>query len=168
MENFAVIDFETMGMSPGEKVRAVSVSLAVVKDGQVVERFHSLMNSGVLMPEDAEMLTGITSEMLAEAPHASVVMQKAFELSANSTLVAHNAPFHQAFWLFEMERAGLEKAERPFLCTQKLAQRLYPKLQNHSLSSLHKQLGLSSTGTPGQDETEADRVAQLYLHLQPH
>ena len=166
MENFAVIDFETMGMSPSEKVRAVSVSLAVVKDGQVVERFHSLMNSGVPMPEDAEMLTGITSGMLANSPVSSVVMQQVVSLTKGCRLAAHNADFHQAFWLFELAASGIHQDDAPFICTLKLARQTYPGLDIYALNNLAAALGLPSEEGPESMPTNADLATNLLLHIQ--
>ena len=49
MNTIAVIDFETTGISPNMGDRATEVAIVLLEDGQVVDRFQSLMNAGVLM-----------------------------------------------------------------------------------------------------------------------
>ncbi|MEA3394324.1 MAG: exonuclease domain-containing protein, partial [Pseudomonadota bacterium] len=50
MSAFAVIDFETTGMSPDLGDRATEVAIVMVDGGRVVDRFQSLMNAGVRIP----------------------------------------------------------------------------------------------------------------------
>jgi DNA polymerase-3 subunit epsilon len=58
MSRFAVIDFETTGLSPGNGDRATEVAIVLVEGGRVVDRFQSLMNAGVRVPA---FITGLTS-----------------------------------------------------------------------------------------------------------
>ncbi|HMP11335.1 exonuclease domain-containing protein, partial [Hydrogenophaga sp.] len=63
----AVIDFETTGTSPGLGDRATEVAIVMTEGGRVVDRFQSLMNTGVHIPAFITQLTGITNAMVAAA-----------------------------------------------------------------------------------------------------
>ena len=60
----AVIDFETTGMSPTQGARATEVAIVLLEQGQVVDRFQSLMQTGAWVSPFITDLTGITNAML--------------------------------------------------------------------------------------------------------
>ena len=70
MQTLAVIDFETTGSSPAQGGRATEIAAVLVQGGRIVGRFQSLMNSGAWVPPFIQQLTGISNEMLADAPPA--------------------------------------------------------------------------------------------------
>jgi DNA polymerase-3 subunit epsilon len=61
METVAVLEFETTGLSPNMGDRATEIAITLVRDGQVVDRFQSLMNAGRWIPGEVTALTGITN-----------------------------------------------------------------------------------------------------------
>jgi len=67
METVAVLDFETTGLSPSGEDRATEIAITLVREGQVVDQFQSLMSAGPRIPADVTQLTGITNEMIASA-----------------------------------------------------------------------------------------------------
>ena len=73
----AVIDFETNGITPGRDCRATEIGIVLLQQGQIVDRFQSLMNAGVWVPPMIEALTGISNAMLKSAPSADAVMRDA-------------------------------------------------------------------------------------------
>lgn len=98
MQTVAVLDFETTGLSPNLGDRATEIAVILLRDGQVVDRFQSLMNAGRRIPSDVVALTGITNEMIASAPPASKVMKEAAAFVGKHAVVAHNAGFDKRFW----------------------------------------------------------------------
>jgi len=70
MEPVVVIDFETTGLSPDHVARATEIAAVLVRDGEIVDRYQSLMNAGQRVPAFIQSLTGITNRMIrAAAPH---------------------------------------------------------------------------------------------------
>jgi DNA polymerase-3 subunit epsilon len=67
-EKIIVIDFETTGISPNSGGRATEIAAVLVRDGRIVDHYHSLMNSGAWVPPFIEQLTGISNAMLQSAP----------------------------------------------------------------------------------------------------
>src|SRR5580692_12254947 len=93
---FAVIDLETTGWSPG--VAAITEIAAVrVRGGRRQGEFASLVNPGVPVPPGIEDLTGITDWMLAAAPRLGAVLPGLLDFAGGCVLVAHNAPFDLGF-----------------------------------------------------------------------
>ena len=136
MSAIAIIDFETTGISPKMGDRATEVAVVMLENGQVVDRYQSLMNAGVRVNSFITQLTGITNEMVQAAPPAEQVMREAARFVAGRPMVAHNAAFDKKFWKAELARCG-EDGAHPFACTLLLSRRLYPQAPNHKLE-LHR------------------------------
>lgn len=163
----AVIDFETTGSSPGQGARATEIAAVIVEDGAIVGHWHSLMNSGAWVPPFIEALTGITNEMLADAPPADQVMRDVLRFTAGCPLVAHNAAFDRAFWNAEARRAGCDDVQdAPFACTVRLSRRLFPQAPNHRLGTLAGWLRLPDAGRAHRALADATTTAHLLLRLQ--
>ena len=165
MSPIAVIDFETTGLSPAHGARATEVAIVLLQDGQVVDRFDSLMQSGAWIPAFITQLTGITNAMVASAPEAASVMQDAARFVGDAPMVAHNAAFDRKFWQAELARADLP-APQPFACTVLLSRRLHPQAPNHRLGGLMDFHGLPRAGTAHRALADAEMAAALLAHQQ--
>ena len=161
----AVIDFETTGVSPGQGARATEVAIVLLERGQVVDRFQSLMKTGVWIPSFITQLTGITNAMVNAAPDAAGVMQEAARFVGNAPMVAHNASFDSKFWQAELALAGLP-APQPFACTVLLSRRLYPQAPSHKLGVLVDYHGLPRTGQAHRALADAEMAAALLARMQ--
>lgn len=159
----AVIDFETTGMSPSQGARATEVAIVLLQDGQVVDRFQSLMQTGAWIAPFITQLTGITNAMVAAAPEAASVMRDASRFVGNAPMVAHNAAFDRKFWQDELARAGLA-APQPFACTVLLSRRLHPQAPSHKLGTLIDFHGLPRTGAAHRALADAEMAAALLAH----
>ena len=165
MSRIAVIDFETTGLSPTMGDRATEVAIVMVEDGQVVDRFQSLMNAGLHIPAFITSLTGITNAMVAAAPLAESVMRDASRFVGSAPMVAHNASFDRRFWQAELTRAG-EAATQPFVCTMLVARRLYPQAPSHKLGVLVDYHHLPSAGRVHRAMADAEMAASLLGQIQ--
>ena len=165
MSPIAVIDFETTGLSPAHGARATEVAIVLLQDGQVVDRFDSLMQTGAWIPAFITQLTGITNAMVASAPEAASVMQDAARFVGDAPMVAHNAAFDRKFWQAELARADLP-APQPFACTVLLSRRLHPQAPNHRLGGLMDFHGLPRAGTTHRALADAEMAAALLAHQQ--
>lgn len=167
--DIAVIDFETTGMSPAMGDRATEVAIVLLRAGQVVGRFQSLMNAGVRIPPFIESLTGISNAMVAAAPPAAQVMREAARFVGDAPMVAHNAAFDRRFWQAELARLGLPAPpaiDAPFACTVLLARRLYPQAPSHKLGAMAALHGLAPTGRAHRALADAEMAAALLARIQ--
>jgi DNA polymerase III subunit epsilon len=120
---FAVIDLETTGWSPG--AAAITEIAAVrVRGGRRQGEFASLVNPGVPVPRGIEDLTGINDWMLAAAPRLPTVLPGLLDFAGGSVLVAHNAPFDVGFLRAACAECGLAWPHFTVLDTVLLARQL--------------------------------------------
>ncbi|MBN9368460.1 MAG: 3'-5' exonuclease [Comamonadaceae bacterium] len=161
----AVIDFETTGMAPAQGARATEVAIVLLQGTQVVDRFASLMRTGVWIPPFIEQLTGISNAMVAAAPPAEAVMREAARFVGDAPMVAHNAAFDSKFWQSELQHAGVQ-ATQPFACTVLLSRRVYPDAPSHKLGNLIDHLGLPRTGRAHRALADAEMAAALLARMQ--
>lgn len=161
----AVIDFETTGMTPAQGARATEVAIVLVQNGQVVDRFQSLLRTGVWIPPFITQLTGITNAMVAEAPAAEGVMRDAARFVGDAPMVAHNAAFDAKFWTHELTHADVP-APHAFACTVLLSRRLYPEAPSHKLGNIVQHLGLPRAARAHRALADAEMAASLLTRMQ--
>ena len=115
---FAVVDLETTGWSPGVAAITEIGAVRVKGDGEVggglrqgefvrQGEFASLVNPGVPVPPGIADLTGITDWMLAAAPRLGAVLPGLLDFARGCVLVAHNAPFDLGFLVAGCGDCGL-------------------------------------------------------------
>ena len=166
MNRIAIIDFETTGISPGMGDRATEVAIVISEGDRIVDRYQSLMNTGVYIPGFITQLTGITNAMVQAAPPAATVMAEAARFVGDVPMVAHNASFDRRFWQAELALCG-QPAQQPFACTVLLSRRLYPEAPSHKLGSLVDRFGLPRTGKAHRALADAEMATEL-LHRMRH
>jgi DNA polymerase III epsilon subunit family exonuclease len=97
---FIVLDLETTGASPSSGSAITEIGAIAVRGGEVLEEFSSFVNPQVSLPEYIVNLTGITDDMLVDAPLIDEVFPEFIQFidrHENVHLVAHNAPFDIGF-----------------------------------------------------------------------
>lgn len=166
MQTLAVIDFETTGMT-GAGGRATEIAAVLVRDGAIVGEYQNLMRSGAYVPPFIERLTGISNEMLEDAPEAAQVMKEVMAFTRGCPLVAHNAAFDRSFWQAEAAWAGLDAdPAHEFACTVLLSRRLYPDAPNCKLGTLARFFELPQQGRAHRALADARVTAHLLLRMQ--
>ena len=106
-----IFDFETSGLSPNYGDRAIEIGAVRIKAGKVVDRFQQLMNPGFRISGFIESYTGISNELLRDAPACEEVMEAFADFIGEDNLVAHNASFDKRFLEAELERVGIRFKE---------------------------------------------------------
>ena len=137
---FAVIDIETTG-SIYRLERIIEIAIFVTDGQQILDQFESLVNPETRISPDITRLTGITNEMVADAPKFYEIAKKVFQITENCIFVAHNANFDYWFVKTEFKRLG-GNFNRKSLCTVKLSRQIIPKMNSYSLGKLCYQLGI--------------------------
>lgn len=97
---FVVLDLETSGASPKTGSAITEIGAVKVCGGQVLGTFKTFVNPGTPLPPFITELTGITDEMLIDAPRIESVLPLLFEFLGSertTVFVAHNAPFDLSF-----------------------------------------------------------------------
>ncbi|MDH3809245.1 MAG: exonuclease domain-containing protein [Desulfuromonadales bacterium] len=133
-ERLVFIDLETTGTSILND-RITEVGFCEVHDGAVVEEWSSLINPGRPISPFIEQITGITTEMVSEAPRFSEIAAELQGKLAGKVLVAHNARFDYGFLKNEFRLLEITFQEM-ILCTLKLSRALFPEQKKHNLDEL--------------------------------
>ncbi|MDN7586681.1 exonuclease domain-containing protein [Burkholderia seminalis] len=133
------VDLETTGGSPAEHR---ITEIGVVEIGPLgVSTWTSLVNPEQAIPPFIQQLTGISDDMVRDAPSFASLAPALFERLDGKLFVAHNASFDRGFLRAEFERAGL--AFNPdVLCTVRLSRALFPRESRHGLDALIERHGL--------------------------
>lgn len=141
---YAVIDIETTGGSARlERITEIAV---YIHDGEkIVEEYSTLINPERNIPYFITSLTGITNEMVEDAPRFYEVARRIVELTEGHVFVAHNARFDYSFIRQEFSNLGFN-FKRPMLDTVSLSRKLLPGHRSYSLGNLCKDLGIDING----------------------
>ncbi|SHF52405.1 PolC-type DNA polymerase III [Ornithinibacillus halophilus] len=142
--SYIVFDVETTGLSA---VYDTIIELAAVRieQGEIVDRFESFANPHHPLSQTTTDLTGITDDMVKDAPEVEDVLKDFHEWCGDGILVAHNASFDMGFLNQGYSKIGYEKAPNPVIDTLELARFLFPELKNHRLNTLCKHLDIELT-----------------------
>ncbi|MBM0126374.1 exonuclease domain-containing protein [Pimelobacter simplex] len=137
---FAVIDFETTGLSP-KRHRIVEVAVARVDaKGRIEDEFATLVN-----PQGRDVgptfIHGITNAHVKQAPTFAEVAPELLSRMSGAVVVAHNATFEEAFLSAELRRAGIGVATIPALCTLWLGRQTF-STPNHKLGTIARAAGV--------------------------
>lgn len=137
------LDLETTGAT-ATRDRITEIGIVEVSD-RGVERYSQLVNPQARIPEFIQQLTGITEDMVADAPTFDEIAGDLFDRINGKLFVAHNARFDYGFIKNEFKRIGVDFRAR-VLCTVKLSRALYPQEPRHNLDALIARHGLVQSG----------------------
>jgi DNA polymerase III subunit epsilon len=142
----AFVDLETTGTTAtGDRI--TEIGIVRVADGEFVDEWSTLVNPERSIPEEIRILTGITNEMVRDAPTFADVRREVFERLDGHVFVAHNARFDYGFLKNEFRRLDT-KFTADVLCTVRLSRRMYPEAAGHGLDAVVARHGLQEAFTP--------------------
>lgn len=139
---YAVVDVETTGTSPGSGGRMTEIAVMQVDSGDLVDEFSTLLDPERPIPPWVSRLTGITDEMVEGAPAFGEVAATVREMLEGRVFVAHNVSYDWRFVSEEMRRASSLLPTGPRLCTLRLARRALPGLDRRGLGALAEHFGV--------------------------
>jgi len=158
---FTIIDIETCGGKfayPNGRITEICV---LVHDGlSVVEKFTSLVNPECTIAPIYTNITGITNEMVKDAPKFHQIAKHIHRLTEDKIFVAHNVGFDYNFVRGEYASMGFN-FEREKLCTVQMSRKLLPGHDSYSLGNLCKDLGIQNNARH-RAEGDALATAQLF------
>jgi len=139
----AFVDLETTG---GNAALDRITEIGIVEIGpEGVTEWSSLVNPDCRVSPMIQSLTGITNEMLADAPMFGQLARAVNERLAGRIFVAHNARFDYGFLKQSLAREGI--SFRPtVLCTVRLSRHLFPQHRRHNLDALIDRHALKANG----------------------
>jgi DNA polymerase-3 subunit epsilon len=137
---YAVVDIETTGGSPATE-KITEIAIYVFDGDKVVDEFITLVNPEKNIPYFITSLTGISNEMVTDAPKFYEIAKQVVEITEEKILVAHNASFDYKFIKSEFKSLGYDFT-RENMCTLRLSRKLIPGHKSYSLGKLCANLGI--------------------------
>ena len=163
LNKFIALDFETTGLQV-ETDRIIEVAAILFKDGVASERYTTLVNPGIPIPNLIEGITGITNEMVADAPPEKKIVNEFFNFIGEYPIVAHNTPFDQSFLEGMAVRFGKKLPERKYYDTLTLSRAFLFFQPAHNLSAVSDFFSLSTEGAH-RAEYDTQNCGQIFVEL---
>lgn len=138
---YAIVDIETTG-SYAAANGITEIAIHVYDGERVVEKYETLVNPLKRIPKYIQSFTGITDEMVADAPLFSEIAPRVFSLLENNVFVAHNVNFDYSFVKAHLAHCGFNLQSKK-LCTVRLGRKIFPNLPSYSLGNLCRSLNIT-------------------------
>ena len=142
--SYVVVDTETTGGRHVGTDRITELAAVVVRSGEIVEVFETLINPQRSIPYFVSQLTNITWDMVKDAPTFDRVAPDVMRVLEGNVFVAHNAMFDWRFVASELSRSTGRKLAGRRLCTVKMARKVLPQLSRRSLDHISRYYGVEN------------------------
>ncbi len=159
---FIVFDIETTGLSHIND-RITEIGALLISGGEIKERFSSFINPHIPIPDKIVKLTGITDDMVADAPDESVVVKQFLDFAGGRMLVAHNANFDVSFIRTVAERNGYI-FNNAYCDTVPISRAMLRDLKKHTLDSVANALKLGDFNHHRAVD-DAEVLAKIFIRL---
>ncbi|MEQ8910064.1 MAG: 3'-5' exonuclease [Vicingaceae bacterium] len=155
---FSIIDIEATG---GNAKQGKITEVAIYRHNgiEVVDRFSSLVNPEMKIPPYVQRLTGISNEIVAEAPSFAALTDSISSITQDTIMVAHNVKADYSFIKAEFEAVG-KNFHKERLCTLQLSREMLPGMDSYSLGKLCRSLDIP---LKGHHRADNDALATVLL-----
>jgi ATP-dependent DNA helicase DinG len=157
---FAVLDFETTGSGPDDHI--IQVGLVTVEGNEIKQRYSSLVNPDMPIPTYITQLTGITDDMVQEAPLIDTVITDMLPYLKDHILVGHHIAFDLGFLQRALDQCGYSLYDGMVLDTMTTLRICYPGLSSLQLNMICAALDIPHM-RPHQADSDAEATAEVWL-----
>ncbi len=161
-----VLDIETTGLN-ARREELLEIGAVKVVNGKVIEVFEKFVQPNRPIPYKIKELTGITDEMVNDAPQPVEVLKEFKDFTSGAVLVAHNARFDLGFLQEKYKKYLGVDFKAPVVDTLSLSRALWPQFKSHRLDVVAKELGIiqQQHHRAGDDALTAWRILEKALDL---
>lgn len=142
---YIAFDIETTGLDPMYD-EIIEIGAIKIEDGKEIETFSTLIKPEYEIDEFITELTGITNEMLMNAPKINEVLPKFMDFIKGSVILGHNVNFDINFIYDNLINEDMYPITNDFVDTLRLSRKLLPELKHHRLSDLANYYNIDTTG----------------------
>ena len=160
---YVVVDIEATSL-PAPSNRMTEFAAVLVEKGEIIGDYTTLVNPGIPIPRYVRQMTGITNEMVKEAPPFEELADEILEVLSDRVIVAHNSSFDVGLLNAEFQRAKGITLDNRNLCTVKMARKLQPGLDKYRLGNVAEYYGIEIEDRH-RAYADAEATARILLHL---
>jgi DNA polymerase-3 subunit alpha (Gram-positive type) len=159
---FICFDIETTGLSAARD-KITEIGAVKVENGVITDKFSTFVNPEMPIPQKITQLTGITDEMVKDAPSQSEAVSAFLEFAGDNVLVAHNAPFDTSFIAKACEDMGREY-NYTSIDTVAISRAILTDIKNCKLDTVAKFLRLGEFNHHRATD-DAEMLAKIFITL---
>lgn len=159
---FICFDIETTGLS-AVRDKITEIGAVKVENGVITDTFSTFANPEMPIPQKITQLTGITDDMVKDAPSQSEAVGAFLEFAGNNVLVAHNAPFDTSFIAKACEDMGREY-NYTSIDTVAISRAILTDIKNCKLDTVAKFLRLGDFNHHRATD-DAEMLARIFINL---
>lgn len=159
---FICFDIETTGLSAARD-KITEIGAVKVENGVITDTFSTFANPEMPIPQKITQLTGITDEMVKDAPSQSEAVGAFLEFAGDNVLVAHNAPFDTSFIAKACEDMGREY-NYTSIDTVAISRAILTDIKNCKLDTVAKFLRLGDFNHHRATD-DAEMLARIFINL---
>lgn len=156
--NFVAIDVETTGLSPVYN-ELIEISAIKYEKAKKKDTFSTLIKPKKEISDTITNITGITNEMVKNAPNIEQVMPKLIDFIGDYPIVAHNANFDYSFLQNNSQKSF---SKNKVIDTVAISRKMLPSLPNHKLNTVSKYIGIEEDGFH-RAEFDCECCAKIYI-----
>ena len=161
---YIAFDIETTGLDPMYD-EIIEIGAIKIENGKEIETFNTLIKPEYEIDEFITELTGITNEMLKNAPPIDEVLPKFMTFIKDSIILGHNVNFDINFIYDNLINEDMHPITNDFVDTLRLSRRLLPELKHHRLSDLANYYNIDSTDSH-RSLTDVRITIDIYKNLE--
>ena len=159
---FICFDIETTGLSAARD-KITEIGAVKVENGVITDTFSTFANPAMPIPQKITQLTGITDDMVKDAPSQSEAVSAFLEFAGDNVLVAHNAPFDTSFIAKACEDMGREY-NYTSIDTVAISRAILTDIKNCKLDTVAKFLRLGDFNHHRATD-DAEMLARIFINL---
>lgn len=144
LRDYIVFDIETTGLDSSYD-EVIEIGAIKIKNNKIVSKFNSLVKPKNAIDEYITELTGITNEMVKDAPTIEEVLPDFMDYIDNDILIGHNVNFDINFIYDNLYRNKLDVLTNNFIDTMRISRKLLPNLSHHRLIDLARYFEIDTT-----------------------
>lgn len=159
---FICFDIETTGLSAARD-KITEIGAVKVENGVITDTFSTFANPEMPIPQKITQLTGITDDMVKDAPSQSEAVGAFLEFAGDNVLVAHNTPFDTSFIAKACEDMGREY-NYTSIDTVAISRAILTDIKNCKLDTVAKFLRLGDFNHHRATD-DAEMLARIFINL---
>jgi DNA polymerase-3 subunit epsilon len=166
IDDYVVVDIETTGLSP-EYDEIIELSSLRIKNNEIIDQFSTLCKPNYEIPVFITELTGITNDMVKDAPKVENILEEYINFIGNSIIIGHNVNFDINFIYDNYKKYYNKELSNNFIDTMRLSRRALPELEHHRLIDLSEYFNIKEKNSH-RGLIDCDKTFKVYVLLKKY